>query len=281
MQLDKSSERPTTGKLGDFDKELMAAMTNSGSRREFTCEKHGAFTGNVIELDGKERAPMCPVCLLVDEKRHSEIECTRNYEAQQKQSLSKLLGHSGIPPRFIQRGFETYQVNTREQAKAFELAKEYATNFEDKLRRGEGLLLIGSTGTGKTHLATAICKAVIRAGYQAYFTSVLSVMQVIKESYRRDSELTEREAIAKFVEADLLAMDEIGVQHNSDTERMFLTEIINQRYEQMKPTILLSNLPQKSQHGTDLVNVLGERIISRLKEVNTTVVCDWEDYRAA
>lgn len=258
-------------------------MKHGGSKKEFMCEKHGVYSGNVIELNGIERHPMCPVCLLVDEKNLAECKCTRDYEAQHKQSLSKLLGHAGIPPRFIQRGFDTYQVNTQEQKAAFSLAKEYASNFEDKRRRGEGLLFIGSTGTGKTHLATAICKAVIRSGYQAYFTSVLSVMQVIKESYRRDSELTEREAIAKFVEVDLLAMDEIGVQHNSDTERMILTEIINQRYEQMRPTILLSNLPQMArQRGElDLVSVLGERIVSRLKEVNTTVVCAWEDYRAA
>jgi DNA replication protein DnaC len=266
---------------GELEKDMVRAMTQGGNRREFKCDKHGAYSGTVIELNGLEREPMCPVCMLVDEPRQAAKRYAREYETQQKHSLSKLLGHSGIPPRFIQRGFDTYQVSNQEQAAALELAREYATNFSEKRKMGEGLLFIGSTGTGKTHLATAICKAVIRSGYQAYFTSVLSVMQVIKESYRRDSELSEGEAIAKFVEVDLLAMDEIGVQHNSDTERMFLTEIINQRYEQMKPTILLSNLPPKAERGEDLMKVLGPRIVSRLKEVNTTVVCDWEDYRAA
>ena len=60
---------------------------------------------------------------------------------------------------------------------------------------------------------------------------------------------------------------------------VILTELINQRYQAMKPTILLSNLPLESKKDDSLRSVLGERVISRLKESTDVLICNWEDYR--
>ena len=48
--------------------------------------------------------------------------------------------------------------------------------------------------------------------------------------------------VAGFIRPDLLILDEVGVQFGSETEKMILFEIINGRYEQLKPTIVISNL---------------------------------------
>lgn len=259
--------------------DLMAPITaRSFEVGTFRCEVHGDFEGKAVRFGDTVREPMCPRCMADGNLRELE-EVNRQREASRLKTLAELLGHSGIPQRYIQRGFDTYQAVTADQERALNVAKEYAVKFGDMRKSGEGLTLIGTPGTGKTHLATSICKAVIRGGGTAFFTTLLELVQVVTETWGK-SEVSTRMAMNLFVEPDVLAVDEVGVQHKSRTEQTYLTHIINKRYEQMKPTILLSNLPPKSSSGDDLHTVLGERVISRLREVNQVLVMDWEDYRA-
>ncbi|MNL75123.1 DNA replication protein DnaC [compost metagenome] len=75
----------------------------------------------------------------------------------------------------------------------------------------------------------------------------------------------------------MLVLDEIGVQHGTDTERMLMFSILNERYNQMKPTILISNLAREP-----LEKYLGERAFDRMREGGgRMVVFDWESYRGA
>src|SRR5690606_23131134 len=100
-------------------------------------------------------------------------------------------------------------------------------------------------------------------------------IRAVKDTYRRDSTQTEAEAIASFVTPDLLILDEVGVQFGSDTEKLILFEIINGRYESMKPTIVISNLAIG-----ELEAYLGERAFDRLREGGgKAVVFDWPSYR--
>jgi len=247
-----------------------------------TCDKHGEYRAAIRTVDGQQHESLCPGCLdevTAEEARQDAIAIHCRNQQSQQQSLAELLGYSGIPQRFIRRGFDTFDAYHPDLAAAMEQCRQYADTFGN--HQGRGLLMIGKTGTGKTHLAAAICKAVIRAGHQALFVSTLNVIQVVKETYSRDSECTEREAIARFVKPDLLVLDEVGVQHNTRTEQIVLTEIINRRYEAERPTILLSNLPVESETAKmDLVRVLGERVISRLREANDLLVFNTDDYRA-
>lgn len=78
-----------------------------------------------------------------------------------------------------------------------------------------------------------------------------------------------------YTDKDLLIIDEVGVQFGSESEKIILFEIINERYEQMKPTILISNLSED-----ELSRYVGERIIDRMREGKGAVInFDWESYR--
>ncbi|VFR32492.1 DNA replication protein DnaC [plant metagenome] len=100
-------------------------------------------------------------------------------------------------------------------------------------------------------------------------------MRSIKDTYRRDSKENEADAIARLVEPDLLVLDEVGVQFGSETEKMYLFEIINGRYEALKPTIVISNLAKDA-----LTEYLGERVVDRLREGGgRMVIFDWPSYR--
>jgi len=224
-------------------------------------------------LSASDVVPACPSCIADESVESRKVEARARQENKSK-SLLETLGHSGVPKRFLQCSFSDFQINQVGQEAALEVAQSYAESFADRLSDGRGLLFIGKSGTGKTHLAAAICKAVIAQGYSAIFTSTLEFMQVVKETYSRSVDTSEREAIRQFASPDLLVLDEVGVQYGSNAERMLMTELINQRYAGMKPTILLSNLTVD-----ELGSLLDFRVISRLREVNKRVVFNWADHR--
>ena len=74
---------------------------------------------------------------------------------------------------------------------------------------------------------------------------------------------------------ELLVLDEIGVQFGSDAEKLIMFDIINERYEAMRPTILISNLALSG-----LSEFVGDRIVDRMKENGgKLMVFDWESHR--
>ncbi|SSY68502.1 DNA replication protein dnaC [Alcaligenes faecalis subsp. faecalis] len=185
-----------------------------------------------------------------------------------------ILSRAAIPPRFADRRLSNYQPTCPEAAKALQVAQQYADSFEQAMQAGRSLIFIGNVGAGKTHLAVGIAHEVMEQGYSALFTSVMGAVRSIKETYGR-RELTESQAIARLVEPDLLILDEVGVQFSSDTERLYLFEILNGRYENMRPTIVISNLDMAG-----IKECLGQRVYDRLREGDGRAVSFvWESYR--
>ena len=81
--------------------------------------------------------------------------------------------------------------------------------------------------------------------------------------------------IALLVYPDLLIIDEIGVQFGSEFEKNLIFDILNERYENRRPTLLLSNLTVPEVRA-----FLGERIYDRLKEDGGRCVSfDWQSHR--
>ena len=79
----------------------------------------------------------------------------------------------------------------------------------------------------------------------------------------------------KYCYPGLLIIDEIGVQYGTDSERNILFEVINDRYEDMLPTIMISNLPLN-----ELAPLLGERVVDRMLEGGAVLSFNWPSYRS-
>ena len=86
--------------------------------------------------------------------------------------------------------------------------------------------------------------------------------------------LPEEEIISKLTSPYLLVVNEIGVQFGSDKERNLFTEILDDRYEALKPTILIGNVTIG-----DISDLLGDRVVDRFKEDGQVLVFTWESYR--
>ncbi|GAA0721479.1 ATP-binding protein [Dokdonella soli] len=239
------------------------------------CEKHGAFQAQQIPgLFGGEPITMgCPQCSQVRQAREAQEREAERLRREQER-VTALFRRSGIPARFADRTLENYRADNDGQKHALRVARRLLGTILDDAKRGASLVLCGNPGTGKTHLACAIGHALTDKLRTVQFGTVLSAVRHVKETYRRDSERTESDAINDMVAPDLLIVDEVGVQIGSEHEKMVLFEIINERYQQCRSTILISNLNQD-----ELTTYLGERVMDRFREAGGVIAFDWTSYR--
>lgn len=239
------------------------------------CEVHGEYQARQIDMLGKIITSGCFACANDEAMARQKAE-ERSAEASRKAAISRNIERSGVPQRFIGKSFDDYAAECRESAYALKVCRAYAERFKERLAAGGGLVMCGSPGTGKNHLACSIVLAVIRAGFTAGILTAANAVRMVRDTYRKDSERTERDAIAVLTDVDLLVLDEVGLQSDSDHERRILFDVINSRYENMTPTILISNLPQ-----VELTAFIGERVMDRMQEGGGVVIpFTWASYRS-
>lgn len=223
------------------------------------CSEHGEYESTGHFFNGKTMWSHCPECC----KKLDDIE------------IKKEIAIPWITKRRENMRLETYQTETDQQKAIMNRIKKYVANFKRVLELGTCLCLAGSPGTGKTHLATAIGYAVMKSGYKVEYTRMYDLMRKIKNTYSRESTITEDSIISNLMVFDLLIIDEVGLKTLTETEVTLMHQIIDTRYEAVKPTIIVSNLNEK-----ELELNLGERAMDRIYENHGTVFeFKWESYR--
>ena len=207
-----------------------------------TCEKHGKYPAVYLDTYGSSKpinGKLCPFCHAVE-----------LFRKEMKTAL--------IPTRFVEKSLDNFTVKDAWQAQAKDKVKNYIDNLEQFADQGRSLIFLGNVGTGKTHLAVSLLKAFLQKGGSGVFLSVSDLILDIRDSWGKGSA---REKIELYASADLLVLDEVGVQAGTENERQILFSIINRRYNEVKPTVLISNLNIDA-----FKDFVGKRIFDRLKE---------------
>lgn len=273
----ETSENKTT-QQEQKDSSLSRPQMGAYETCEANCQQHGDYESRrMYMVSDWSQWSGCPQCEAIREKQEAEQEEKRRAEekARSRQELIKSrFKAAAIPPRFAEHTFETYIGSTPEIAKKRESCMAYASNFPELSKSGTSIIMCGTTGTGKTHLSCAIANHIIKEhAMSAIFTTVMKAVRRVKDTYGGKG--SEEEVIAAFNLPDLLILDEVGVQFGSDAEKLILFEILNERYQNMKPTILLSNLSPEL-----LSEYIGERIMDRMKENGGKVLTfNWKSAR--
>jgi DNA replication protein DnaC len=241
------------------------------------CEQHGEFTGSVSTIYGKTFRTNCPKCAEARKAKEAQDEIDAQTK-QERERIQRKLGAAMIPHRFVSKTFADYKADGDGQKKALSICKDYADNFRAHFEEGRCLLLLGKPGTGKTHLAAAIANQLVTTtAATAIYRTVGGILQHVKGSFDRESGYSEKQAFDTYGQANLLIIDEVGATKPTEFELATLFAIINARYEQQMPTVIISNLPPKS-----LPEALGERCVDRLREGGgIALTFDWQSARKA
>ena len=268
----------------DIERAAKAALTPSPTAaplhqalepRDAVCPEHGPYTSTGTRFTigrGREVWTPCPGC--AEERLRAEKEQAKLEELQRERAaFEEMIGRAAIPVRFIGRSFESYRAETPAQRSALTAARDYAENFRRHARTGESLLMLGKAGTGKSHLAASVLQAIMPE-HCGLYTTASDVIEMIRETWRRDSDKSQGRVMQMLSTVPLLVIDEVGVQYGTESEQNTLFQIIDRRYRDRRPLILMANL-----QPAELQALLGDRVYDRLREVSKVLTFDWESYR--
>lgn len=134
----------------------------------------------------------------------------------------------------------------------------------DFVTDGRSLILLGKTGRGKTHLAVAIAYRAIQNGFSASF---ITAAAMIEELIRAGHEGKQRAVQARFIQPDVLVVDEVGYLTYADDAANVLFHIVNDRHLKKRPMIFTTNKPTNTWgnvlHDEDLAAAIVDRILER------------------
>ena len=143
------------------------------------------------------------------------------------------------------------------------------------IRKRENIAFIGLPGTGKTHLSIALGIKTIEQGYSVFFTTLSGMME---ELYISRADNSFRQKLKKYVQPDLLIIDEFGLKKLNQTSADDLYEVISRRYE-INSTIITSN-KEFGEWGSILFDpVLASAILDRFVHHCSFVSIDGDSYR--
>lgn len=237
------------------------------------CKEHGEYQAEVFELKigefSRKSQTWCPECekIRIEEKKKEEAE-------EEKEKINRRVEYTNIPKRFLDCSFENYQTS-KESNFNFKTISIFFKKFEELKEKGASMILCGKPGTGKTHLAAAGILSLAKSGKYVKYTTSYKLFAMIKATYSKYSDESDQEIIKRYTECELLVIDEVGVQFGSEAEKVLFYQIINGRYENVLPTILISNLNKDG-----VKDFIGDRCFDRLKEGGGAVLSfDWESHR--
>ena len=144
-----------------------------------------------------------------------------------------------------------------------------------KLGTGLFAVLTGKHGSGKTQLGVEMMRHQIDDRHKsAVFLSATEFFMQVKATYRADAQATEADVLTRYAKPALLVVDEIEKRGASEWENNLLFHLFNRRYNAVKDTLLISNLPE-----AELCHHLGPALVSRLNETGGVIKCNWASRR--
>jgi len=249
----------------------------------------------------------CPYCRGTGFKLIARKEGTGNVaiacQCGMEERAEKVMERARIPKRYEHCDFESYATDLAD-------GKTWTTQHEESLKRGKmlaqafvrdypatekGLLLMGPSGVGKTHLAVAALKELIRRGHAGLFCDYRELLKEIQASYNPASESTEMGILEPIRTVELLVLDDLGASKPSAWVLDIIGLVLNARYNERRMTILTTNYfdecdaaaPAPRLPGGQRVTIkedtlgdrIGARMRSRLFEMCRTIEVHAPDFR--
>lgn len=201
------------------------------------CKLHGRYRSYWVDESGEFHFASCP-------------ECAKRQKAAQFIDLS-------IAPRFRECTVQNWKTPLPEMKKVREEVSSWCRSIDAKLKRGACIVMSGESGTGKTHLASAICMHALRKGYTAKLLKASEFFEEIFKTYEKQMpgepiHPATSEVMNTFADIDLLILDDLGASSADGHRGDLLFDLLDRRYNLVRSTIITSNLPIENRSNPKL-----------------------------
>lgn len=230
------------------------------------CGQCGGFKEARVALGGVER--IVPVNCTCKEREY--LRSREDLEQAMKRERINCARERCFG-KYTRKGEYTFKADDSQNAKSSRIARDYANGFSEKLRQGEGLLLLGTTGTGKTFYACAIANGIIDMGYSARVTNFADIEARLQSVTDKSSVYDE------LCRCDLLVLDDLGSERETPYMEEIIFKVVDDRCAAKKPLIVTTNLTTKELMSSG--NLARDRVFSRLCEMCEPVPVTGKDRR--
>ncbi|PTH92923.1 DNA replication protein DnaC [Staphylococcus xylosus] len=252
---------------------LEKAIKQSGFRNELLENEFGLFCDkcnnnyDYYKFDNEQVVKDGCDCELIE---HHKQQKEAFFKRIERNKVGRIYRKSIIPYDLQEATFESYTPQNESQEKLFNICKRYADNFD--INNKQSLLLQGDFGLGKSHLAMAALKVIKANNHSVLFMDVPQLLTAYKDTYNKDSEITEKELDKVIGEVDLLVLDDYGTTVN-DFGNQKLFNVMNMRKGKHN-IITTNNTAKELTKNKDLA-----KQFSRMMMNATPIKVDGDDYR--
>ena len=206
-------------------------------------------------------------CVVADNRREAEAKRKRD-RMQYLDSMRR----TGFPDAEMRKW--TFANDDGGNTKLMSIARKYVANFDEMRANGTGLLLYGNVGCGKSFAAACIANALIDTGTPCMMTNFTRIINRLQESFAGRQKYIDN--LSRF---DLLVIDDMAAERNTEYVWEQVMTIIDARYRSGLPVIVTTNLTIGEL--ADPADIRRQRIYSRLKEMCVPIEVAGADRRTS
>jgi len=237
---------------------------------------------------------MCGGIGLVEERTPGGVMVSRACQCQEAQREERRIASARIPERYRDCTLDAYEIYHGADT-SLSLALQTARKFVEAYpvdTAGKGMLLTGSIGVGKTHLAVGVLRRLVQErGAKGLFCDYRELLKNIQNSYNPQVNTTELELLKPVFAAEVLVLDDLGAQKPNEWVWDTVALILNTRYNDRQSTIITTNYAdqppgagaksdaERAAREPTLGDRIGERMRSRLAEMCVRVEMTGKDFR--
>jgi DNA replication protein DnaC len=215
--------------------------------------------------------------------------------------IERLIAQARIPVRYVHCEFSEFDTDFPGADGSLQHAKLITERFVEGYpieNDGRGLLIVGSVGVGKTHLAVAVLKELLRKGVPGLFCDYRDLLKQVQNSYNPSVQTTEMQLLRPIFETEVVLLDELGAVKPTEWVWDTVSHVLNTRYNDKRTTLITTNFPdlppatakpddepvdrfkaRKAAREETLGDRITERMRSRLHEMCKKIEITGQDFR--